>query len=82
MRRFIEGPSGDLASAVVQWMWVSVRFSEAKKLTEERAKEEVETPSLIEPDSPERLASWASTLAVLEYMEEHGIPEPLADDSD
>ena len=59
-----------------------MKFFEAKKLTEERAKEEVETPSLIEPDSPERLASWASTLAVLEYMEEHGIPEPLADDSD
>jgi hypothetical protein len=55
-------------------------ISKALRIAEEQAKIEAETSSLIEADSPERLASWQSTLELLRIMKERGVPESLRDD--
>jgi hypothetical protein len=55
-------------------------ISKAIAIAEEQAKIEAETPSLIEADSPERPASWQSTLELLRVMKARGTPESLRDD--
>jgi hypothetical protein len=55
-------------------------ISKAIAIAEAQAKIEAQTPSLIEADSPERLASWQSTLELLRVMKERGVPESMRDD--
>lgn len=56
-------------------------ISEAIKIAEENARIEREALSPIESDSPERYASWASTLELLRVMKEGGVPESMQDES-
>ena len=58
----------------------TIKISEAIRFAEEQAEIERQTPSLIEPDSPERYASWASMVHLLRYMKGDGVPDSMKDD--
>jgi hypothetical protein len=53
-----------------------MKISELIAFAEAQAQREQEHPPVIEVDHD---TSWAATLAVLRYMKQHGVPEPLQD---
>lgn len=59
--------------------FINVTLSDLILIAESQAEKERETPSLIAPDSPERYASWATTVELLKTMKERGVPEALRD---
>jgi hypothetical protein len=63
-----------------EWIVERLTLSDALRIAEEQAKIEAKTASLIEADSPERLADWQSTQELLRVMKERGAPESLRDD--
>lgn len=57
-----------------------MKISELIGFAEEQARLERETPSLIEADDPERIASWVATLEILRSVKERGVPAVLRDE--
>lgn len=52
-------------------------LSDFERIAEQNARAEREANTAANPDA---VASWESTLAILRYMREHGIPESLKDE--